>query len=657
MSLGNIVVTLSLDDGKFTGKIRGAKSELAKLQKSVADTDGGMRGAETTTKSWGSTLRDYVVILGLANNALYNLNSLILGMPRSILRTNAEMERMSVLMAGLADDADNLADASANAAKNVDSMFELSSSSPYSIQAITDSFVKIKSGGIDPLEGGLQGLLDAVSRFGGTEDQFKRASIAIQQMSGKGVISMEELRQQLGEAVPDAVATAARALNMSVSNMVKIISLGRLEAQGALKSLFRQMQLENEGSASVMAETWDGLINRLKNSLILLQKDVGDAGFFEEMKAQIRDLIFEIENNPEFRQFAIDIGEALTALVKGIAFIISKMYEWSGVIKLLVTSFVALKGAQAIGGMMPALSKLTAYTDKYSRTVEVLTKRQRTLLFVDEQVGPVWARNADGMSKMEIRGRAAAAALSMMGKSLLSALGPLGLAVGAVWALEKAYYALIGSKREFLELQDKESQLFTDEDIERQKEGIKGLQEEIDELQKRIDQGFFQYRVGDNLKTQEYTEQELEKFRQDIEAKQVQIAAAQQKLDDALAASLERRARVIFNEAKRRVDTLVLQESNGYKRLINGARQAIEEEFGTLDSAEAQERLAKDAEQLSAATIAARDKIFKDEEAALRQQADALKTLDAQKNKERIDALLLARGSAGRGQKRNAGQD
>ena len=41
------------------------------------------------------------------------------------------------------------------------------------------------------------------AQFGGdSEIPLKRAAIAIQQMSGKGVISMEELRQQLGEAVP-----------------------------------------------------------------------------------------------------------------------------------------------------------------------------------------------------------------------------------------------------------------------------------------------------------------------------------------------------------------------------------------------------------------------------------------------------------------------
>lgn len=71
--------------------------------------------------------------------------------------------------------------------------------------------------------------MNTAGKFGKSSEELKRASVAIQQMAGKGVISMEELRQQFGEAVPDAMGMMARAASVSMGDLVAV-STGTVEA-------------------------------------------------------------------------------------------------------------------------------------------------------------------------------------------------------------------------------------------------------------------------------------------------------------------------------------------------------------------------------------------------------------------------------------------
>jgi tape measure domain-containing protein len=91
-------------------------------------------------------------------------------------------------------------------------------------------------------------LVNSVAQFGGDSEILKRAAIAIQQMSGKGVISMEELRQQLGEAVPTAMQAMADAAGVTMAQLTKQISTGTVSAK-CLRLLFIGLDAQNRGAA------------------------------------------------------------------------------------------------------------------------------------------------------------------------------------------------------------------------------------------------------------------------------------------------------------------------------------------------------------------------------------------------------------------------
>ena len=203
----DISIVLDLDDS-------GMRISLEKNEKAIKDFGRALgfldKGVKRTEKRMGGLvhrMRDLFVILGQARGSVRTLWSLTGQWTTAIIQQNAELERMQVLMEGLSRES-NKARRELEAISNVNFVLDFSTSAPFSVQSLTDSFVKLKTAGLDPTAGSLRNLTDAVAAFGGDDAILKRASVAILQMSGKGVISMEELRQQLGEAHDPAQAPA-----------------------------------------------------------------------------------------------------------------------------------------------------------------------------------------------------------------------------------------------------------------------------------------------------------------------------------------------------------------------------------------------------------------------------------------------------------------
>jgi tape measure domain-containing protein len=135
------------------------------------------------------------------------------------------------------------------------------------MEALTDAFVKFKSAGIDPANGSLKSLADSVARFGGDSELLKRAAVAIQQMSGKGVISMEELRQQLGEAVPTAMQAMAD-LQVSPWGNLPRRFLPALSSQAGIRAAISGLDAQSRGSAeNLMQPYWRWLNTDLIHSI------------------------------------------------------------------------------------------------------------------------------------------------------------------------------------------------------------------------------------------------------------------------------------------------------------------------------------------------------------------------------------------------------
>jgi tape measure domain-containing protein len=187
----------------------------------------------------------------------------------------------------------------------LEDIFALARKVPIDVQSLTDIFIRLKASGIDPIinskgEGPLKNLVDAVAAFGGGEEIFKRAGIAIQQMAGKGVISMEELRQQLGEAIPTAMRVMAAQMEISVSELISRVTRGQLEFEEGFENLDKGFKRFFGGSAELQMNTVLGQITQVKRAFQELSDELNTSGAMNFFTVGLKLLVEQIDKFTAF---------------------------------------------------------------------------------------------------------------------------------------------------------------------------------------------------------------------------------------------------------------------------------------------------------------------------------------------------------------------
>lgn len=321
-----IRVELQFADGSFTsGMLRAGQSmahferelvranprlrQFANEGRSVITT---MQRSTEASRGFLATLRDVSIVTGALSMGISAVSRAANGWLGDVVRVNAEMERLTMLMKSMSTADDPFADAT----DSVRYLREQAAKMPFSLNQISSAFVKLKATGVDPTAGSLQALADGVAAFGGSDQHFERIVLGITQMSGKGVIQMEELRQQLGESMPGAIQIMARSMGVSVAQLSKDISTGTVEAKSALEQFYAEVERSYGGSAQRMMQSFSGQVAQLRTNLQLLATSEGGKGFFDQIKTQLQD-INDFLQSDFAKGIAQQIGQTFASFVDG----------------------------------------------------------------------------------------------------------------------------------------------------------------------------------------------------------------------------------------------------------------------------------------------------------------------------------------------------
>lgn len=98
-------------------------------------------------------------------------------------------------------------------------------------------------------------LSEASRRMGLTNQQQASTFLALEQMISKGTVSAQELRLQLGNALPGAVQIAARAMGLTTKELQKLVESGNLASTEFLPRFIDQLQKELPATAETLAST------------------------------------------------------------------------------------------------------------------------------------------------------------------------------------------------------------------------------------------------------------------------------------------------------------------------------------------------------------------------------------------------------------------
>ena len=197
-------------------------------------------------------------------------------------------------------------------------------------------------------------VLTAGRGIGASQEQVRSALVALEQMLSKGKVSAQELRLQMGNALPGSFEIAAKAMGLTTRQLDEMMSKGELLANDFLPKFTKELRNTYEKGFAANVHSLDAELVRLSNAWQEFQANIlqGEAG--EALAQLVRD-ITSILRSQELLNFIKLIGKALEFVIKNIKLIIllfgaKKIIEWTQtIIKLHNAILLAANSTAKLG--------------------------------------------------------------------------------------------------------------------------------------------------------------------------------------------------------------------------------------------------------------------------------------------------------------------
>ncbi|HDR1846264.1 TPA: tape measure protein [Pasteurella multocida] len=229
---------------------------------------------------------------------------------RSLIKTAAEFEMAGIRMKQtFKEDGD----------KATAWLKQFATDTPMAFGDVQNAMMRLKTAGIDPMNGSLQALVDYNAKVGGDAANLDGYISAISKGFIKGKLSMEEINPLLERNVKVfEILAAETGGKYTAEQMQKMLQEGKL-GRKAIAALLRGMGKDAAGSAKEQMKTWDGLVSNLGDTFTAMQAHFMEKGVFDELKKElggILDWLNQKIENGEFDEFAKQVSDTLVQALR-----------------------------------------------------------------------------------------------------------------------------------------------------------------------------------------------------------------------------------------------------------------------------------------------------------------------------------------------------
>ena len=257
-----------------------------------------------------------------------------------------------------------------------------------------------------------------------TVDQMQGTFLALTQMLSKGAISMEELRQQLGERLPGAFNIAADAMGMTTAEFGKLVETGQVASEDFLPKFARELERVFGPHLSESLDTFTTDLGKFQNELFKAQERVARAGFIDGLRELLNTLSDFLRSDQGIR-FLEGLGAAVGGVAVGLAVLVD---NFGAVIAVLGT----LIGMKLI---LPLFQGLTRHLGTSAAAARAQAQANRIAAAAAGQAGGAFGR-------MGAAANGAVAGVVRLRTSMIGFAGSLRTAQGRAVALTRTMYGL-----------------------------------------------------------------------------------------------------------------------------------------------------------------------------------------------------------------------
>lgn len=256
-----------------------------------ADTSGikaGMTEAGNATKKVGNEVsaldRQFGALAGAIETA-FSVGSVI-EFGKAVFKASSEVQSLQVRL-------NSIAGGNNQGMAAMQDLASLANKLGLDFVSLADNFVQFtgaaKASGMEvrKAEQIFKSMSVAIAGSGASAETAKRAMTAMTQMLGKGKISAEELRGQLGEAMPQAFGIMAKSLGVTTQQLDKMMANGQLIASEVLPKFAKEMEKAFGGDAQKLAEGMQANVNRLNNAWQAYMANLGERFYGSMGGAQV----------------------------------------------------------------------------------------------------------------------------------------------------------------------------------------------------------------------------------------------------------------------------------------------------------------------------------------------------------------------------------
>lgn len=208
-------------------------------------------------------------------------------------------------------------------------MVDLANTLGIEIEGLAESYTKFavsaKAVGLDMVE--TKGIFESVAKAGRvfhlSKDDMNGVFKALEQMLSKGQVYAEELRGQLGERIPGAVATYAEGMGVTIPELLKMMENSELTAKTVVNFARAQANAVDAQLATAVKGV-DAMEARAHNAMNSFKLAMADAGFIEAYVVML-ERITKALASPDGQAGAKKLGEAFAVVADGVVWAIENV--------------------------------------------------------------------------------------------------------------------------------------------------------------------------------------------------------------------------------------------------------------------------------------------------------------------------------------------
>ena len=176
-------------------------------------------------------------------------------------------------------------------AQQIDFLRKTASESGVSLGALSGEFVRfsasMKSANVPMAESNalFRAVTAASASLGLGAEATSGALNALGQMASKGTVSMEELRQQLGDRLPGALGLAAQGMGITEAQLIALVSSGGLATRDFIVPFTKALETMR-GEVDGLTPAW----GRFGTALTTISQNAGDAGWVQILTIGLKGL-------------------------------------------------------------------------------------------------------------------------------------------------------------------------------------------------------------------------------------------------------------------------------------------------------------------------------------------------------------------------------